>query len=111
MLNFKNNFCFKGNNGGRPKSYGQGHTYYPSVDYDARQSNPTNRQPNVRRQRRNAETISKYRNNYKNGRLRAARATNNNKLLGNNRFRNVTKNGGNQAKASFLDKMDAVSRF
>lgn len=33
----------------------------------------------------------------------------NNRLLGNNRFRNVTKNGVNQGRGSILDKMDAVS--
>lgn len=64
------------------------------MDYDTRQSNFGNRQPpNVRRYRRKA----------------AAATVGGNKLLGNNRFRNLTKIISSPTKGSILDKMDAVS--
>lgn len=84
----------------RQNNHRQGSSYYPSVDYDAKQSNSNNRQW-PRRDRRHAK------NNNSGRRIMAT--TGSSRLLGNNRFRNVTKNGVNQGRGSILDKMDAVS--
>lgn len=72
----------------------------PGQDYDMRKSNVNNRQP-TRRYRRNVKN-----KNNNNKRRKAAAAD---RLLGNNRFRNVTKTVVNPIKGSILDKMDAVS--
>ncbi|XP_025409414.1 probable serine/threonine-protein kinase clkA isoform X2 [Sipha flava] len=89
----------QGNYGDRQNNYRQGSPYYPSVDYDARQSN-SNYNQWTRRNRRHAN---------KNSNRRIKAATSSNRLLGNNRFRNVTKNGVDQGRGSILDKMDALN--
>lgn len=87
--------------GGRPVNglQQQGHAYYsPDVDYDGRQQ-----QPNFS-SRRPQNVPRRYRR-------RRAATSGSVKLLGNNRFRNVTngRTGNSQTKASILDQMDAVS--
>ncbi|XP_026806216.1 uncharacterized protein LOC113549219 [Rhopalosiphum maidis] len=93
---------YSGNPGSRSKNHRQGN--YPSVDYDAGQSNFNHRQPQpTRRYRRDVS-------NDKNKRQKAAVTGSNSRLLGNNRFRNLTKIGGSQSgKGTFLDKMDACT--
>ncbi|XP_015376440.1 PREDICTED: putative uncharacterized protein DDB_G0282133 [Diuraphis noxia] len=96
---------YSGNTGSRSKNHRQGS--YPSVDYDSGQSNSNhNRQPLPMRRYRRDDS------NDKNKHQKAVVTGNNNRLLGNNRFRNVTKTGGNQqGKGTYLDKMDAISNI
>ncbi|VVC25239.1 Hypothetical protein CINCED_3A023250 [Cinara cedri] len=91
------------NGGQRGDHKRQGNSYNPSVDYDAKQSNFNIRQlQQTRRYRRDVY------NKNNNRRGAAATTTGRGRLLGDNRFRNVTKNGSNQAKGSILENMDAV---
>eukprot|EP00102_Acyrthosiphon_pisum_P008170 XP_003244397.1 PREDICTED: general odorant-binding protein 71 [Acyrthosiphon pisum] len=92
-----------GNTGSRSKNHRQGS--YPSADYDSGQSNSNyNRQSLPTRRYRRDDS------NEKSKRQKAAVTGSNNRLLGNNRFRNMTKTGGNQpGKGTYLDKMDACT--
>ncbi|XP_025196494.1 uncharacterized protein LOC112595475 isoform X2 [Melanaphis sacchari] len=93
---------YSGNTGSRTKNHRQGS--YPSVDYDMGQSNSNYRQSQSTRRYRRDDS------NDKNKRQKVTMTGNNSRLLGNNRFRNLTKIGGNQpGKGTFLDKIDACT--
>ncbi|XP_050541883.1 uncharacterized protein LOC126905833 isoform X2 [Daktulosphaira vitifoliae] len=75
--------------------YHRGNPYQANSDYDISQSysrTPTMPPLQMKRYRRHM--------------IRRAASS---KLLGNNRFRNATKNGINQTKGSIIDKMDALN--